>query len=33
MIELQRMYEFQVKGMNSADQNEQTSEQLLSNAS
>jgi flagellar basal body rod protein FlgF len=27
------MYEFQVKGMNSADQNEQTSEQLLSNAS
>ena len=33
MIELQRMYEFQVKSMNSADQNEQTSEQLLSNAS
>ena len=33
MIELQRQYEFQVKSMNSADQNEQTAEQLLSNAS
>jgi flagellar basal-body rod protein FlgF len=33
MIELQRMYEFQVKSMNSSDQNEQTSEQLMSNAS
>ena len=33
MIELQRLYEFQVKSMNSADQNEQTSEQLMSNAS
>jgi flagellar basal-body rod protein FlgF len=33
MIELQRLYEFQVKGMNSSDQNEQTSEQLMSNAS
>ena len=33
MIELQRMYEFQVKSMNSADQNEQTAEQMLSNAS
>jgi flagellar basal-body rod protein FlgF len=32
MIELQRLYEFQVKSMNSADQNEQTAEQLLSNA-
>jgi len=33
MIELQRLYEFQVKSMNSADQNEQTAEQLMSNAS
>jgi len=33
MIELQRQYEFQVKSMNSADQNEQTAEQLMSNAS
>ena len=32
MIELQRLYEFQVKSMNSADQNEQTAEQLMSNA-
>jgi len=32
MIELQRQYEFQVKSMNSADQNEQTAEQLMSNA-
>jgi flagellar basal-body rod protein FlgF len=32
MIELQRLYEFQVKSMNSADQNEQAAEQLLSNA-
>jgi flagellar basal-body rod protein FlgF len=33
MIELQRLYEFQVKSMNSTDQNEQTSEQMMSNAS
>jgi flagellar basal-body rod protein FlgF len=33
MIELQRLYEFQFKSMNSADQNEQTAEQLMSNAS
>jgi flagellar basal-body rod protein FlgF len=33
MIELQRLYEFQVKSMSSTDQNEQTSEQLMSNAS
>jgi flagellar basal-body rod protein FlgF len=32
MIELQRQYEFQVKSMNSSDQNEQTAEQLMSNA-
>ena len=32
MIELQRQYELQVKSMNSADQNEQTAEQMLSNA-
>ncbi len=32
MIELQRLYEMQVKSMNSADQNEQAAEQLLSNA-
>jgi flagellar basal-body rod protein FlgF len=33
MIELQRLYEFQVKSMNSTDQNEQTAEQLMSNSS
>ena len=33
MIELQRLYEFQIKSMNSSDQNEQTAEQLMSNAS
>lgn len=33
MIELQRLYEFQVKAMNSHDQNEQTAAQLMSNAS
>jgi len=33
MIELQRQYEFQVRSMNSSDQNEQTSEQMMSNAS
>ena len=33
MIELQRLYEFQVRSMNSSDQNEQTSEQMMSNAS
>ncbi len=33
MIELQRQYEFQVKSMNSSDTNEQTAEQLMSNAS
>jgi flagellar basal-body rod protein FlgF len=33
MIELQRLYELQVKSMNSTDQNEQTAEQLMSNAS
>jgi flagellar basal-body rod protein FlgF len=32
MIELQRLYEFQVKSMNSSDQNEQMAEQLMSNA-
>jgi flagellar basal-body rod protein FlgF len=32
MIELQRLYDFQVKGMSSADQNEQAAEQLMSNA-
>lgn len=32
MIELQRLYEFQVKSMNSTDQNEQSAAQLLSNA-
>jgi len=32
MIELQRLYEFQVKSMSASDQNEQTSEQLMSNA-
>ena len=32
MIELQRLYDFQIKSMNSTDQNEQTSEQLMSNA-
>ena len=33
MIELQRLYDFQVKSMNSSDQNEQVAEQMLSNAS
>jgi flagellar basal-body rod protein FlgF len=33
MIELQRLYDFQIKSMNSTDQTEQTSEQLMSNAS
>ena len=33
MIELQRLYEFQIKSMNSTDQNEQTAEQMMSNAS
>jgi flagellar basal-body rod protein FlgF len=32
MIELQRLYEFQVKAMTSHDQNEQTAAQLMSNA-
>jgi flagellar basal-body rod protein FlgF len=32
MIELQRLYEFQVKAMNSHDQNEQTAAQLMSNS-
>jgi flagellar basal-body rod protein FlgF len=32
MIELQRLYEFQVKSMNSSDQNEQAAEQMMSNA-
>jgi flagellar basal-body rod protein FlgF len=32
MIELQRLYEFQVKAMNSTDQNEQTAAQLMSNS-
>jgi flagellar basal-body rod protein FlgF len=32
MIELQRLYEFQVRSMNSTDQNEQAAEQLMSNA-
>ena len=33
MIELQRQYDFQVKSMNSSDQNEQMAEQMMSNAS
>ena len=33
MIELQRLYEFQVRSMNSSDQNEQMAEQMMSNAS
>ena len=33
MIELQRLYELQVRGMNSTDQNEQMAEQMMSNAS
>jgi flagellar basal-body rod protein FlgF len=33
MIELQRLYEFQIKSMNSTDQNEQTAEQMMSNLS
>jgi len=33
MIELQRLYEFQVKSMTATDQNEQTSEQMMSNSS
>jgi flagellar basal-body rod protein FlgF len=32
MIELQRLYEFQVRSMNSTDQNEQMAEQMMSNA-
>jgi len=32
MIELQRLYEFQVKSMSSSDQNAQTAEQLMSNS-
>ncbi len=32
MIELQRLYDFQVKSMNSTDQNEQMAEQMMSNA-
>jgi flagellar basal-body rod protein FlgF len=31
LIELQRMYESQVRAMNSSDQNEQTAEQMMSN--
>jgi flagellar basal-body rod protein FlgF len=30
MIELQRLYEFQIKGINSANQNEQSAERLIS---
>src|ERR1700722_15156776 len=33
MIELQRLYDFQIKSMNSTDQNEQVAEQMMSNAS
>jgi flagellar basal-body rod protein FlgF len=33
MIELQRLYEFQVKSMSSSDQNAQSAEQLMSSAS
>jgi flagellar basal-body rod protein FlgF len=33
LIELQRLYEFQVRSMNSTDQNEQIAEQMMSNAS
>jgi flagellar basal-body rod protein FlgF len=29
MIELQRLYEFQIKSMNSADTNEQSAERLM----
>ena len=32
MIELQRLYEFQIKSMNSTDQNEQSAERLMLNA-
>jgi len=32
MIELQRLYEFQIRSMNSTDQNEQMAEQMMSNA-
>jgi flagellar basal-body rod protein FlgF len=32
MIELQRLYDFQVKSMNSSDQNEQVAQQMMSNA-
>jgi len=32
MIELQRLYEFQVKSMSSSDQNAQAAEQLMSNS-
>jgi flagellar basal-body rod protein FlgF len=30
MIELQRLYEFQIKSINSTDQNEQSAERLIS---
>jgi flagellar basal-body rod protein FlgF len=30
MIELQRMYELQIKGINSANQNDQSAERLIS---
>jgi len=33
MIELQRLYEFQIKSMNSTDQNEQTAERLMMSTS
>jgi flagellar basal-body rod protein FlgF len=29
MIELQRLYEFQIKSMNSTDQNEQSAQRLM----
>jgi flagellar basal-body rod protein FlgF len=29
MIELQRLYEFQIKSINSTDQNEQSAERLM----
>jgi flagellar basal-body rod protein FlgF len=32
MIELQRLYEFQIKSINSTDQNEQSAERMMSNA-
>jgi flagellar basal-body rod protein FlgF len=33
MIELQRLYEFQIKSINSSDQNEQTAERMMQSSS